>query len=55
MSGKKRKKGARKRKSLLKKENELLKKKKVGEKEKFKCGENRNHGKFKIYFLMVEL
>ena len=21
----------------------------------FKCGENRNHGKFKIYFLMVEL
>ena len=20
-----------------------------------KCGENRNHGKFKIYFLMVEL
>ena len=22
---------------------------------KFKCGENRNHGKFKIYFLMVEL
>ena len=26
-----------------------------GEKCKFKCGENRNHGKFKIYFLMVEL
>ena len=22
---------------------------------KSKCGENRNHGKFKIYFLMVEL
>ena len=22
---------------------------------KLKCGENRNHGKFKIYFLMVEL
>ena len=22
---------------------------------KTKCGENRNHGKFKIYFLMVEL
>jgi hypothetical protein len=20
-----------------------------------KCGENRNHGKFKIYFLMIEL
>ena len=23
--------------------------------EEIKCGENRNHGKFKIYFLMVEL
>ena len=23
--------------------------------EELKCGENRNHGKFKIYFLMVEL
>ena len=22
---------------------------------KVKCGENRNHGKFKIYFLRVEL
>ena len=22
---------------------------------RLKCGENRNHGKFKIYFLMVEL
>ena len=26
-----------------------------GPDEKLKCGENRNHGKFKIYFLMVEL
>ena len=28
---------------------------KLDVKMKIKCGENRNHGKFKIYFLMVEL
>ena len=27
----------------------------IGQTTEFKCGENRNHGKFKIYFLMVEL
>ena len=29
--------------------------KNITQQKHFKCGENRNHGKFKIYFLMVEL
>ena len=35
--------------------SELITKSLVRGRRRSKCGENRNHGKFKIYFLMVEL
>ena len=37
----------------IKMKNERINENKV--KINIKCGENRNHGKFKIYFLIVEL